>query len=708
MMHYRGLVQKIMLILFCIGLGTYSFAAGPDNEENSPDGAIKLDTILVTGEALRDDMRAPNMTVIFPSSLLQGVSSTLDGALKRQAGIDVQRPQEVGASLDDDSIKIRGFGSRRINVTVDGRSLNTPGTAGGYFVDWTTIPLSNVEQIEVIKGVSDPRYGNMLGGAVNLVTKKPLVTPVVEAQAGAGSFNTRTFDFYHGWKPGKFEYSVSAGYSKSDGYLLNGDFWIKNAGIHLGYELPWQAKILGDIQYVQVKKGFIIANRLSNDYDSPNYNVPKDRRYPASDGEIMYGGMGFRGQPERGSWWEKEKTCYSLGYEQTFTHSLFNARYWENYGNREAFNTRAVLNRVYHKKFYDDRSYGVDTAYKYDLSSHTVTMGVDYKRLLDNGDKSASDDFRTPFKDFNYVNSTLLGIFLMDEIFFMDRHLVITPGVRYMSYDGKAGAAGSAEGIRNVYMDGIAPSLKAAYNYGNRGLVYMSMARALRMPTPPEHYWHYSPDAGVFTGNLPLNKEDGLVLQGGWKTNLATGTKIEVAPYYYLIKNYIQFDLINFVSYNIHKATIYGAEFGLTQQLTKSLSGFTNYTYQKSRTEGDPFVNNFVNALNRDFKEIPGLPEHKVNAGIQYKGTKKEKIVLYATYVSSQKVIYNNNVLSNADLRVRTQDAYFTVDVEGSYPVWKGVELTAYVHNLFDENYQERFGFPAAERNFGMGVRTYF
>jgi outer membrane receptor protein involved in Fe transport len=704
----RRWVSRMAAVLFLSLLGSSGLAAEKDGQDTGPGRVVRLDDIVVTGTAVKDDLEAPNMTVIFPSALLQGVGSTLDSALKRQPGIDVQRPQEVGASLDDDAIKIRGFGARRINVTVDGRSLNAPGTAGGYFIDWTTIPLSNIERIEVVKGVSDPRYGNMLGGAINLVTKKPLATPAVEAQAGAASFNTRTFDFYHGWKPGRFEYSVSGGYSTSDGYLLNGDFGIKNANVHLGYELPWQGKILGDVQYVKVKKGFIVNNRLSNDYDSPNYNVPKDRRYPASDGEIMYGGMGFRGQPEPGSWWEKEKINYSLGYEQAFSQSFLTARYWENYGNREAFNTRAVLNRVFHKIFYDDRSYGLDATYKYNLPMNTITMGFDYKRLLDSGDKNASDDFRAPFKDFNYVNSTLLGIFLMDDIFLMDKRLVITPGVRYMSYDGKAGAAGSAEGIRNVYMDGFAPSLKAAYNYGKGGLIYMSAARALRMPTPPEHYWHFSPDAGVFTGALPFKNEDGLMLQGGWKTILPTGTKIEVSLYYYMIRNYIQFDLINFVSYNIHKADIYGAEFGLTQQLTRTLSGFANYTYQKSRTEGDPFVSNFVNPPDRDFKEIPGLPEHKVNAGIQYRGTKRERVVLYATYVSSQHVIYNNNVLNNTSLRVRTQDSYFTMDIEGTCPVWKSVEATAYIRNLLDERYQERFGFPAAERNFGMGVRTYF
>jgi len=106
--------------------------------------------------------------------------------------------------------------------------------------------------------------------------------------------------------------------------------------------------------------------------------------------------------------------------------------------------------------------------------------------------------------------------------------------------------------------------------------------------------------------------------------------------------------------------------------------------------------------------QIPGLPEHKFNLGFQYKGPKQEKITIYGRYVSDQKVIYNNNTLYDTELRIRTQDSFITADIEASYPVMKNIELTGYVHNLFDENYQERFGFPGAERNFGVGMKAVF
>jgi len=89
----------------------------------------QLDEITVSEEKIKEELQTPNATVVIPELLLQGISSNLDGALFRQPGVDVQRLQEIGGALDDDSIKIRGFGARRITLAFDGKILNTPGTA---------------------------------------------------------------------------------------------------------------------------------------------------------------------------------------------------------------------------------------------------------------------------------------------------------------------------------------------------------------------------------------------------------------------------------------------------------------------------------------------------------------------------------------------------------------------------------------------------
>jgi outer membrane cobalamin receptor len=48
------------------------------------------------------------------------------------------------------------------------------------------------------------------------------------------------------------------------------------------------------------------------------------------------------------------------------------------------------------------------------------------------------------------------------------------------------------------------------------------------------------------------------------------------------------------------------------------------------------------------------------------------------------------------------------LDVEGCYPIAGPVELVLFIRNLLGEEYQERFGFPAAGRNIGVSLRTKF
>lgn len=691
---------------------TFCFISPGSAEESIDSEKIKifqLNDVVVTASELERDIETPNMTVIKPELFPKGIGTSLDTALERQPGIDVQRIQSVGTAIDDDSIKIRGFGARRLKVMVDGRLLNTPGTAGGYFIDWTMISLNNVDRIEVIKGTSDPRYGNVLGGIINLVSRKPGEKPITELEASFSRYDTSSYNLYHSWEPGKFDYSLSAGYSDSDGYLRNGNFKSKNIGLNLGYELPFSGRLWASAQYIEINKGFIVENRISNDIDDPDYNAAVDPGYPPSDGEFMYGGVGAYAEP--GSWWERKKWLFNVGYEQDlFENGTVDVRYWENKGDREEYNTRASAGRIFHKTFFEDRSYGASADYRHYYSGHTLTTSIDYTYLKDDGDRNYPDDFRAEFRNGYYVASKNIGIFLMDDISF-DNGLIITPGLRYMSYDGESGPAGKLERIPDISMSGMSPSLKVTYNYEAENLVYFSISRALRMPTPPEHYWHYDDDDGaVDMSDLPFNEEDGIMLQAGWKATLSTDTRIEISPYYYQINDYIQFDLINFVSYNIDEAKIYGLEFELVQKINSNWSGFFNYTWQKSRTKGDPFVETFLAPSDQGFNEIPGLPEHRGNLGVQYKWQNKAKIAAFITAVSSQDVISSDNRLlwGSDPLRIRNQDSYMTFDIEGTYRITENNELGLYCRNLFDEEYQERFGYASAGMIVGGSIKMSF
>ena len=47
-------------------------------------------------------------------------------------------------------------------TNLDGRSISSTGNVGGNYVDFSTIPLDNIERIEIVKGGSSIEYGNIV------------------------------------------------------------------------------------------------------------------------------------------------------------------------------------------------------------------------------------------------------------------------------------------------------------------------------------------------------------------------------------------------------------------------------------------------------------------------------------------------------------------------------------------------------------------
>ena len=75
--------------------------------------------------------------------------------LVRDPEISFKRKAAMGDSSD--IISIRGMESKRIMLNLDGRNISSTGMSGGNYIDFGTIPLDNIEKIEVIKGGSSRR-----------------------------------------------------------------------------------------------------------------------------------------------------------------------------------------------------------------------------------------------------------------------------------------------------------------------------------------------------------------------------------------------------------------------------------------------------------------------------------------------------------------------------------------------------------------------
>ena len=117
----------------------------------------------------------------------------LGSLLLEVPGANVTRQGGLGALT---TVSLRGSNPDEVRVFVDGIPLNQ---AVGGAVDLSTLPLGDVERVEVYRGSSPIAFGeSALGGVIAIATKTPGGPGWVAARAGAGSFQTFSGDVMGG------------------------------------------------------------------------------------------------------------------------------------------------------------------------------------------------------------------------------------------------------------------------------------------------------------------------------------------------------------------------------------------------------------------------------------------------------------------------------------------------------------------------------
>lgn len=180
----------------------------------------------------------------------------------------------------------RGLGSR-VLVLVDGHRM-LGGITGD--ADFGTLPVRDVERIEVVKGPASALYGtNALGGVVNLITSPVPREPRTEARGHLGAYDlpagvdftdeALTFEgveLQHGRRIGRLGVRVYGARHTTDGFHENGRTtrWLfRSKLVHpAGGRRPWRANVIYEREERQEFFGgrsadhlFEIAPRLRGD-----------------------------------------------------------------------------------------------------------------------------------------------------------------------------------------------------------------------------------------------------------------------------------------------------------------------------------------------------------------------------------------------------------------------------------------------------------
>ena len=157
--------MKLSRIALAVTLAPSLAIAAPDTRD------VELPPLVITRATALKAPAPASVKVIDRKQIEETSASSLLDVLRAQAGLQIRDTMGDGNRA---TLSVRGFGENAANntlVLVDGRRLNQPSQAGP---DFNSVPLANIERIEIIRGTGTVLYGDQaVGGVINIITRTP-------------------------------------------------------------------------------------------------------------------------------------------------------------------------------------------------------------------------------------------------------------------------------------------------------------------------------------------------------------------------------------------------------------------------------------------------------------------------------------------------------------------------------------------------------
>lgn len=205
-------------LAFAIALAFLPAASASAQPAGAPADIKTLAPVVVTATRLPEEARdvlADHSTITSEEIARSGQTSLLE-LLQRQHGVEVA---SNGGPASASSVFLRGTSNTQNVVLVDGVRIGAS-TSGG--ATWSSIPLPEIDHIEIITGPLSTMYGaDAVGGVIQIFTKKGNGAPRLTAGAGLGAHGTRSQDVsLSGSVEGehRFSYALSAAHEAADGF----------------------------------------------------------------------------------------------------------------------------------------------------------------------------------------------------------------------------------------------------------------------------------------------------------------------------------------------------------------------------------------------------------------------------------------------------------------------------------------------------------
>jgi outer membrane receptor protein involved in Fe transport len=643
------------------------------------DVARLLSEAVVTTAGKRNQRIAdvPLTVAWIPAEELEGTGAfTLCDAIQYFPGLECRR-----GAMRKVSVSARGLGSNflsnRLLLLKDGRPLTDPWT-GQFYADETT-PLSNLKQVEVIRGPGSSLYGsNAFSGVINLIERQPSDLMKegrnfgVDGRVLAGQDNTYRLQATAAGRAGPVEALASYYGFSSDGPQLFNDQRVGRVDTNedsLVHQVSGKVKV----------KNF----SLDADYTSADLGRPGGRQistvgncgrchYTADDQERV----------------ENLNAAAQMDVQVTENLRLFGQGFA--FFKRREVELKNMITEELQPALGKRRRFGGEARALLTLGDLSVTFGGDVKDDLVN-----NQNILASLANEN-LTQTIFGGFVDAEYRPLSK-LVLSAGARYDRYQ-------IPENVWSARTDQISPRASIVFHALDDLSFRTNYGRAFRAPTLAELAINQQMYAATLLGSSDLRAEtlDTYELAVDYWP-FERRVRLTATGFYNRARNFINQELL-FGSTsqfrNIGDARVVGVEAEAAAQIPALSSSF-DVAYQFLNAQSLPFDGGKGSQL--DY-----APQHRVYARARTQIGKVGFAEVYGLYVGSR---FDPGFIANeetGDVQRVKLPGYVNATARVGVNVSEGMSVSLLGTNLFNSQYEESHGFPAPPRGVYTEVKVHY
>lgn len=531
------------------------------------------------------------------------------------------------------------------------------------------IHSDDIESVDVVLGPSSALYGaSAAGGAVNLNTRRGRPGEGVAAKVSYGSNNTIRSTASVGDDNGTVHYRFSVSEDISDGYQmkpvdgmvelynLGKRNYLKTASVEDNeYEHYWVSGKAGwrNDKGTSLTCSVNYLNRYL--YGGQPNSITNDN------GDTVVSSLQFTHL--LGDW---GRLSASTGYQFQSIPSQDNA-------GASLVNGEVIVDdTVSLTTEWDRNHFPFELQSDFYLGSNNIlTTGLSYANETEDMDKYSGS---TGSQTYRYdLTTDMLGLYLQDQMFFLDQRLSILAGMRYdeWKYSDIYDSGSSNPEPESVTKDHVTARGGAKYLVNDTVSVRGSIGTAFWPGNPKWYFQNLNTGSTWREANPDLEPEETWMADLGTDLNIAaTKTMIRITGYYGVIENIMAYtyeehptepETTLVKTRNIGEAEIYGLEFYVKQPIGEHLCFTGSLTLNHSEITKDN-----TNPDNEG-NQLRNAPDYWGSLGLRY--TRPEWVNGEILYRFSDDRYYDDN---NEDLPYFHMKAYETLDIK----LWRDWRLS--------------------------------